>query len=94
MWGLLWKDIANQWAQELQEELNWQWAPSAAAKDEPDDAELPGQWLSTLEEPRRDLSPFYSVIDEQGAGTWLKKEQTQVCDSMLVGADNSHIARR
>ena len=39
MWGLVWKDTETS-AQELQEELNWQWAPSTAAKDEPDDAEL------------------------------------------------------
>ena len=74
MWGLVWKDIGNQWAQELQEELNWQWAPSTATKDEPDDVELPKQWQSTLEELRRDLSPFYPVIDGQEAGTWLKTE--------------------
>ena len=43
MWGLVWKDIVSQWAQELQEELNWWWAPSAVAKDKPDDAELPEQ---------------------------------------------------
>ena len=74
MWGLVWKDIVNQWASEWQEELNWRWAPSTVAKDKPDDAELPEQWLSTLKVLRRDSNPFYPVIDEQGAGTCSKQE--------------------